>query len=237
MTWSIRIDRQFADDLRRIARNDGARRDIAANNAAGADHRSRANVNALQDQGIHADEHIISDLNGRCRRIEGADPPHLRVERVEIGIDDDGVGAQPNPIADADALITDQRAAGHAEVIADGQLGAGPPRAEDDRVVRSQRVAPWARSQICAAPDADAALAVALDDWQPVETPTRPDLNASQPPVSERQDQQAADLVARFPRHGLRLPQRLGREQRFRDVHRRLCLVCHSWREIGSIIQ
>ena len=41
--------RHFADDLRRIARDDGARRDIAGHDAAGADHRSRADVNALQD--------------------------------------------------------------------------------------------------------------------------------------------------------------------------------------------
>ena len=67
--------------------------------------------------------------------------------------------------------FADERAAGHAEVVSDGELGAGAAGADDDGMVGAERVAVRGGAQVQVLADADGAAAVALDDRQAIAAP------------------------------------------------------------------
>ena len=194
------LERQLADDDCRIAGYDRARRHIAAHDAARAHHRARPNRHTFQNQRIHADKDILAYAYRRGPGVKrGFDSP-LRRQRMKVAIGNHGIGADPNAIADADALIADQRAAGHAEVVADAQPGAGAARAEDDRVVGAERIAARGRAQVQALTNADRALPMPLNDGQAVTAPAAADRHAAQrPPGARQQQQRRRNSLPAFP--------------------------------------
>lgn len=116
---------EFPHDLRRISGDHCAGGDVPANYAPGADHSPFADRNPLQDEGVHTHEHIVFNEDGRSSAgVEIFGAPFRR-QRVEVRVNDGGIAADLDPIANRDAVSSDERRARKAAVASDLDVGVG----------------------------------------------------------------------------------------------------------------
>lgn len=120
---------------------------------------------------------------------------------MKVGIDDGGVGANGDPVADDDRASGAEHTAGHGEVPADLEDGAWLPGADYNAVVRAERVGAQGRAQAEPGTERDRRATVFEQQGSAIEFPTRPPGDAVQGEEGAQVgvDQPATELVMQFP--------------------------------------
>ena len=179
------------------------RGDVAGDDAAGADDGPVSDGDALQEEAVHADKHVVADLNGPGGAGVDVLAPTLGRKRMKVGVHDGCVAADEDAVSDPDGGVGDEGGAGKPAVVADDDLGLGGAGGEDDRVRGRKGIGagPGAEGEPFA--EIDAAAAVLLQD-RPTEDPpaTSPvDAVPGELQPDERPRQTAPQLQPQEPGH------------------------------------
>ena len=130
---------------RRDPADDGAGRDVPADDATGGDHGAPADGDALEHDSVHADKDVVLDHHGCHRRCAVRQPrvesvvrgkALAKIERMRIRVGDRAVCPQHDPVADPHRGGGADHRAAHASIGADHDLRPRPERADHHRPVQ-----------------------------------------------------------------------------------------------------
>lgn len=157
-----------------VASDDSARRHILTDHASRTNDAPLSDCHALEDKTIHANEHLIVDLNGgRGTGVEVAGPL-LRRQGMEVCVYQGRVRADLNPVPKFDALVGDEGRARKSAVIADPNDRSGLARRKHDGVVRHKWVGPRPRPNTEPISKDNLTGPMALNDGHPQDSPPLP---------------------------------------------------------------
>ena len=100
----LRVRTDLPDKFYGVARPDFIRRDVLTYDTAGADNRPVADGDAFQDNGISANENVVSDDNGGgADLVNVMDSPLHMIQGMEIRVPDADIAAAVDVFADRNA--------------------------------------------------------------------------------------------------------------------------------------